>query len=202
MSNAIFFKRLGLFVLKDFISAQLCMELKAEMKERANPQATVFAQGSYQIDESIRKTKSADVSKITIDLIQQRLLTIKPDVEQHFQLSLGGCEKPQFLVYKEGDFFRLHRDSGTPSKVPVHAQRRQVSLIIFLNSENCESLSDSYSGGSLFFFGLFEDPRLQQVGFPCVGEAGMLLAFRSDSFHEVKPVIKGERYTIVSWFFA
>jgi predicted 2-oxoglutarate/Fe(II)-dependent dioxygenase YbiX len=29
----------------------------------------------------------------------------------------------------------------------------------------------------------------------------MLVAFRSDVLHQVSPVTKGERFTIVSWFF-
>jgi SM-20-related protein len=33
-----------------------------------------------------------------------------------------------------------------------------------------------------------------------VGEPGLLVAFRSDTVHEVLPVTHGERFTVVSWF--
>jgi SM-20-related protein len=33
------------------------------------------------------------------------------------------------------------------------------------------------------------------------GETGALIAFPSEMLHEVTPITRGERFTIVSWFY-
>jgi predicted 2-oxoglutarate/Fe(II)-dependent dioxygenase YbiX len=38
------------------------------------------------------------------------------------------------------------------------------------------------------------------VRHPVIGEPGTLVAFRSETTHEVTPVTHGQRYTIVSWY--
>jgi SM-20-related protein len=45
-----------------------------------------------------------------------------------------------------------------------------------------------------------DDERARSVGFPLIGEAGLLLAFRPNLVHEVTPVTHGERCTVVTWF--
>jgi len=32
------------------------------------------------------------------------------------------------------------------------------------------------------------------------GEPGLLVGFTADMLHEVKPVVRGDRFTIISWF--
>jgi predicted 2-oxoglutarate/Fe(II)-dependent dioxygenase YbiX len=46
-----------------------------------------------------------------------------------------------------------------------------------------------------------EDREGGSIGLPVTGEAGSLIAFPSDMVHEVTPVSRGERYTVVSWFY-
>jgi predicted 2-oxoglutarate/Fe(II)-dependent dioxygenase YbiX len=59
-----------------------------------------------------------------------------------------------------------------------------------------------YNGGKLILYGLIPTPDWEHYGFPVTAETGLLIAFRSDIFHEVTPVTAGERFTIVSWFFS
>jgi hypothetical protein len=37
---------------------------------------------------------------------------------------------------------------------------------------------------------------------PLIAEPGLLIAFPSDKWHEVKPVSHGRRFTVVTWFHA
>jgi hypothetical protein len=43
-------------------------------------------------------------------------------------------------------------------------------------------------------------PASERHGLPIGGEPGMLVAFRSDVLQEVRPVTRGERQTVVSWY--
>ncbi len=47
-----------------------------------------------------------------------------------------------------------------------------------------------------------EGPQWDKCGFALEAEPGLLIAFRSDTSHEVRPVTFGERFTIVTWFTA
>lgn len=153
-----------------------------------------------KLKRSVRKTKYSEVSALSMLDVETRLLAVKPMVENHFNLTLAGCEKPQFLVYNEGDFFRPHRDRDDEPSKPEYVRKRQVSVVIFLNDAE-ESSLESYRGGALTFYGLMDDPRWKMCGFPLIAEAGLMITFRSEIIHEVTPVIQGDRYTIVSWFF-
>lgn len=65
---------------------------------------------------------------------------------------------------------------------------------------SAEPRPQTFGGGALALYGLLNDARGQNYGFPLEPEQGQLIAFRSDLWHEVKPVTHGERFTIVSWF--
>jgi SM-20-related protein len=81
----------------------------------------------------------------------------------------------------------------------MDTERRLVSLVVFLNRESETRQPDAYCGGSLVFTNLRPGPGdLKKFHLP--GEPGTLVAFRSETTHEVTPVTHNERYSIVSWF--
>jgi SM-20-related protein len=204
MPPADFFARLGLFIVRDFFNAGLCERIRVEARLAGQTQAVVVDKRGVEVDEDFRRTKQAEMSATTIFLVQKKLIAVKPELETHFNVPLAGCESLQFLVYKTGDFFRAHDDYTDDPDYPAqfeYVRKRKVSVVIFLNSQAEEPEPESYSGGALTLYGLIDDPRLKTYGFPLRGEAGVLMAFRSDVVHEVTPVTQGERYTIVSWFF-
>jgi SM-20-related protein len=200
MPNADFFTRFGLFVVRDFFDAELCSKLLSEARSAANTPATVGSKGdTYVVDESLRSTKWAEVSETTKSFVEERLLALEPALERHFDMTLTDCQEPQFLVYREGDFFHRHRDSRRESDAAEFSKQRRVSVIVFLNGEDEVPGPDVYGGGSLTFYELMSGSGVE-YGIPLVGEPGLLVAFRPELLHEVTPVTHGERYTIVSWF--
>ena len=198
-----FFARLGLFVARDFFDAGSCAALRAEAAACEHEPVTVVDGYSLneRVKDHVRRTKEARVSKRTRALVRARLVELQPEIERHFGLALEGCERPQFLVYQAGDYFRPHRDGEDAPGKPDYARRRRVSVVVFLNGETEAPSPDSFCGGGLTLYGLLGEPRAKQYGFDLVGEAGLLLAFRSDLLHEVRDVTHGRRYTIVSWYF-
>jgi SM-20-related protein len=120
----------------------------------------------------------------------------KQALEQHFGLPLGECEAPQFLRYRTGDFFVPHQDGNTPL-VFDQSRFRKISAVIFLNQHSEEPLPETYGGGSLVLHGHYSGPALRV---PIAAAPGLLVAFRSETTHEVTPITHGERCTIVSWY--
>src|SRR5919201_2253193 len=106
MADAEFFRRLGLFVEPAFLDSATCAEYRSEMSRSAGKPATVSAHADEEVDENYRKTKRAQVPEETAAALMERLLALKPSLEEHFGVALDTLQRPQFLVYREGDFFR------------------------------------------------------------------------------------------------
>ncbi|MGH7857142.1 MAG: 2OG-Fe(II) oxygenase [Candidatus Binatia bacterium] len=195
------FTQFGLYVARDFFDVELCARLREEASAAAGVQATVRKTGAeYAVDESRRRTKIADVSSASLALVTERLRAIQPQLERHFEVETRGCRQPQFLVYREGDFFRPHADVSHEADAPAMATGRQISVVVFLNDETAEPGPEGYCGGALEFYGLLDNPLLRERGLPLNGARGALVAFRPEIVHGVSPVTHGERHTVVTWF--
>ena len=84
----------------------------------------------------------------------------------------------QVTTYEEGEFYKEHRDASGPDHY------RKLSLTVQLNDPS------EYEGGE-FVIKDFGEVKLKK-GQACVFDPTLL--------HEVRPVTKGTRYSIVSWF--
>jgi predicted 2-oxoglutarate/Fe(II)-dependent dioxygenase YbiX len=184
----------NLFLLRNFLDSETCAKLRAELVESPTTQAPVYIQGAEgTIHENIRKTTSMHPSRETVDRLHGLLLEQVPAVSKHFNDTLTESEPPQFLRYKKGDFFVRHQDGDPKQDDFDHLRVRRVSIVVFLNGFSAEPQADCYSGGVLNFYD-------QTKEFGLEGETGLLVAFTSDTFHEVLPVTDGERFTIITWF--
>lgn len=152
---------------------------------------------SGSVEQAVRQTLRFRPSDATVQLVIDRLLQFKPVAEKHFDVALSECEDPQFLRYREGDFFVAHQDGNT-GVLRLDTERRRVSTVIFLTRETETLRADAYCGGSLLFTDI--RPGSSEPQFHFIAEPGTLIAFRSETTHEVTPVMHGERYSIVSWF--
>ena len=202
MPPASFFGSFGLLAVPSFLDRDLCAEIRHEMATAGEVAATVrAADRSYAVDQQSRRTNWAEVSDQTSSLVSERLMSLRPDVAEVFGIEVGGVQRPQFLRYREGDFFAAHQDRGSDRKGAEFAQQREISVVIFLNDETSEDRPDTYEGGALTLFGLLDSDDDRSVGLPVSGEAGSLIGFPSEMLHEVTPITRGERFTVVSWFY-
>ena len=184
----------NLFLLRNFLDAETCAKLRTELIEAPTTQAPVYIQVTEGlVHEDIRKTTSVHPAPETFTAVHERLLQQKSALEQHFGEALHDCEPPQFLRYKQGDFFVRHQDGNTRQLDFDHLRIRRISIVAFLNGFSVEPQAGCYSGGLL----KFDD---KERAFALEGETGLLVAFTADTFHEVLPVTSGERFTIISWF--
>lgn len=189
---------IDLFTISDFLDATTRGEIALEMRRASGNLAAVYggkaAAGAVELN--VRKVNRIAVSPQTREAVMRQLQGRKPEIEQHFGVTLGDCEEPQFLRYQTGDFFVAHQDGNTPL-VYDHTRFRKISVVIFLSRQSTELLPDTFGGGTLMFHGSGSNFNLRT---PALAEPGTLVAFRAETTHEVVPVTHGERYTIVSWY--
>ena len=152
------------------------------------------------IDHSIRSAKFTDVSEGTDGLVNRKLLDVMPRVAEQFGIALSGTQPLQFLKYQTGDHYRAHVDRRDDEQASEIARQRRISAVIFLNDQTEEKSPGGYVGGALTFYGLMQDPRLANRGLALTGQAGLLVAFRPETVHEVGLVSWGMRNTIVTWY--
>jgi len=183
-------KRLGLYVQSGFLTPQICKRTLQEMSEGPRAPAQITADGATATDRAIRRALAVEVSPGTAAVVDAALAAVKPRLERHFALPLEGHEPPHYLVYEPGAFFVAHRDR--PRNDASELSARRVSVVLFLN--------DDFSGGALTFYDLIAGDGWRGVGLPCEPAAGLLVAFGSETMHEVQTVTAGQRCTIVSWF--
>ena len=176
------------FITANFIDTVVCADFIADARQSsAVPAKVTKAEGRVDLD--MRRTSRLFVSAEKEQQINRYLQELKPRLETHFQIQLTGVESFQFLLYREGDFYKRHADKNERVDTPDYIKARQVSIVIFLSDETI-----GYTGGTLTVWSLAGPIRVQ-------GEAGKAVAFRSELMHEVEPVQSGERYSIVSWYF-
>lgn len=196
-----FFRQAGFFVSPGFLDLELAARIRLEMAAAPAEKALVTSHGVGYLDEDTRKVEARQLPKLVRGPLEERLVSLQPVLEKHFHLALGGFEPPDYLVYQSGDFFKPHKDSGGAGHNKATQQRR-VSVVIFLNREAPEPAEDAYCNGHLTFYGLLDGPQWERCAFPLNAEPGLLIAFPSDQIHEVTPVTHGQRFTIVTWFYA
>jgi len=179
----------NLLFLDDFFGSAVLEEILREVESAAGGDAEVYgATAGGAVDPRTRSTKKLIVAPAIRERVASAFTELRPALEEHFRIVLTSFEEPQFLRYGPGDFFVAHQDGNT-GLIRDDAMHRRVSLVAFLN--------DAYSGGSLLLHGRYPHFDQRHV---VPARPGALVAFPSETTHEVTPVTDGLRYTIVSWY--
>jgi peroxiredoxin/predicted 2-oxoglutarate/Fe(II)-dependent dioxygenase YbiX len=120
--------------------------------------------------------------------LQQRLNAIilrrvRPEVEKAFQFTITRFERYLVGCYDadSGGYFRPHRDNT--SKATLH---RRFAMTLNLNV-------GEYTGGFLRF------PEYAPHGYK--GDSGTAIIFSCSLLHEATPVISGQRFALLSFFY-
>jgi SM-20-related protein len=199
MSRNTILKTLGLFVEPDCLPADLCQNLREAMLAAPGAPASVDVNDTDSaVERHARLALSVDVPASLGAIVQRRLDARRDDLARHFGVNLATCEEPQYLVYEPGGLYRPHVDARPAVDRPGQ-QSRLVSVVIFLSTPETAGRGD-YEGGELRLFNLVDGPEWRGVGLACDAVPGLLLAFRSDTIHEVTTVTRGFRCAIATWF--
>ncbi|HEX6085912.1 MAG TPA: 2OG-Fe(II) oxygenase [Thermoanaerobaculia bacterium] len=173
-----------IFVLEAFFDPA---EMLPALRNATSVDANVYG-SDRAVDLRVRKTQKLNVPASLRDAVHAILTDAQPRLASHFDVGLDHFEEPQFLRYLPGDFFVAHQDGNT-SLIHDETRHRRISVVLFVNAD--------YSGGALTLHGRYPDWEKRDV---VPAKPGSLIAFPSETTHEVTPVTAGERYTIVSWY--
>ena len=191
----------GLFAVPDFLSEAACAELCAAMRSGNSLTATVARSGrDHVLDTRVRRTRGALLPESLRSPVDASLAAVRPRLAEHFAVELGDHEKPQFLAYSKGDFFRAHQDNSRDPALADYIRRRRVSVVVFLSRQTRFPEPASYCGGELTFFRLPGLAGDDGVRARLWGQPGLLVAFDSWQLHEVAPVTHGFRASMVTWY--
>ena len=187
-----------LYLISNFLEAELCREITSVL--RASPAGAAAVYGVAEagsIVETTRRTSRVIPPTSVTEIVEDHLTARKDEIASNYGMALEGFEEPQFLRYRTGDFFVAHQDGNTGLIKNDREERRKISVVIFLNQHSDTPQDGGYGGGALVFSEWRRRPHGQ---FHLYGEVGMLVAFPSETTHEVIPVTHGERYSIASWY--
>jgi PKHD-type hydroxylase len=119
--------------------------------------------------------------------IYQRIQDALFEVNKHYEYDLHSIENLQFTEYNEEytGYYDAHIDKFESEMSPN--THRKLSFSIQLTNEN------EYEGGNLLIYSDSKKPL------EAIKQKGSINFFPSFVLHEVTPVTKGTRYSLVSW---
>ena len=172
------------------ISAEDCKSIIDLGKQTEFKKAAVHSlKGNADYESDIRQgTLNFNNQQWVYDLLWPYMLTANKNSNWNFDIS--SAESYQIGKYEVGDYYKTHIDSlGTHStkwiaedSPHLHNKVRKISMSLTLN--------DDFEGGDIIIFGV---GKIKQ-------ETGSMIFFPSFLPHEVTPVTKGTRYSLVAWF--
>lgn len=157
---------------------------------------------SEEDQEKQKQTRNSNVSFFSDNWIYEKILPLIEQANNNagWNFQINYTEPMQFTEYNLNQFYTWHCDSwekvyDTPENPSKHGKIRKLSAILSLND------GSEYEGGDLEFFNANRNPDLPQEKFICseVKKVGSLIVFPSHLYHRVKPITKGERYSLVIW---
>jgi predicted 2-oxoglutarate/Fe(II)-dependent dioxygenase YbiX len=177
------------FFIDDFLDPATCRRLRRIM-DRGDTEPAEILEDTIALDVEVRRVATVDVAPAVVTDIERRLDGVRDRVAGHFGLTLTAREGVSFLRYSPGDFYLPHVDRAEVEVWPA-AARRQLAVVIFLNSSVPHPDLGEFAGGELCLI----DARVDVVP-----REGMLVAFDAGMLHEVLPVREGTRDVIVDWY--
>ncbi|MGV3522821.1 MAG: 2OG-Fe(II) oxygenase [Candidatus Sericytochromatia bacterium] len=137
-------------------------------------------QNLLELKQRNTKVKAMPRSESSFYWVYERLIQHIREVNQtYYGFELVTLTNLQVLEYENTGFYQTHVDIGTGE-----TSRRKLSLVLFLTPP------EEYEGGQLVL-----KPRFE----PILPQQGSLVIFPSYIPHEVRPVTKGVRHSLVTW---
>jgi predicted 2-oxoglutarate/Fe(II)-dependent dioxygenase YbiX len=176
-------------VLDNILSDSVCDKILEEYSQTEEWQQTVVGNGEVRKD-----IRSASTIQMSADFVVSRNAELRREIDsdvfagaskaiQAYNANFEHCRIEEdsgyeLLRYETGQFYTQHTDS-------FKARLRAVSCSF--------SLNDDYEGGE---FGFFDRELVIRAS------KGGAVLFPSNFMypHEIMPVTKGSRYSIITWF--
>lgn len=191
-----------------FFDAPTCTAIRREMRgsRLKEPGCVLDHHNGHEpiVDEAVRKTSEVAVSSATRQLVRARIDGVAARIGERYGIADPHNRlDPKFILYGPGDHFVFHRDRNDLQGEPPHVRERRISIVIFLNDASADPTPTTFSGGALRFLAhdLHPIEENERRVLTLTPREGLLIAFDPRVKHEVRPVTRGERFTIVTWLF-
>lgn len=181
------------WLLDGFLSPGACAAV-CEAMDRGAPDPAEVLEDTIEHQDHVRRTLSIDVDARTLAAVEGALDAARPHLAALTGMTLGVREGTGFLRYLPGGFYRPHRDRGDVPSWPG-AARRQLAIVLFLNTAREAGEVEGFSGGVLRLYPEGHEP------IEIVPSAGTLVAFPAHVLHEVTRVGDAVRDAAVDWFY-
>jgi SM-20-related protein len=192
-------------VLEGVLSAAECRAVTAAAL--ADKEAVQAELRGRSLDTAIRKTDIHTLSPEHRLIYDRRFDAVRSEIEEFFALSLSKATDVQVLGYESGSFYLRHSDDSSELRdadgetigFRTVAPERKLTTVLFTTSYTPHPTdTDHFNGGELLFNYLCDEHGNTITLRP---EAGDMVVFLSNPYfsHEVLPVHKGFRLSLVQW---
>lgn len=180
----------AIFKAEKKLSLEYCKELINYIDVKAVTKARVLIGG-----KNVEDTKQRNVFDYGLDkdnkkdvehgkfLMQKMKETLDKYVQTFTYLREASPQTINLLKYEVGNFYSPHIDA-------FHTVNRQLSFIFCLN--------ENFNGGELYFYHPVTRKPYSQAHL----KTGDMILFPSNFLypHQIRPVTKGTRYSVVAWY--
>ena len=172
------------------LSPDDCDKIIQEGKKISTIDAKINSQKGRELVPEHRNGKISFFSK---DSFVHSIFTdyiLRANIEASWNFNIRGKGGIQFTTYSKGDFYKWHKDCSYKETEP----HRKLSVTVQLTRP------EEYEGGQLEFklFNYYKEEILKTS--PKINNRGTVIVFPSMVWHQVTPVTKGTRYSLVQWY--
>jgi len=182
------------YYFKNAIPLTTCKKILNAGRKKIIKEATTF--------KGINKTKrNCKVSWINdkwiYDIINPFIHTANKKAGWNFQWDWN--ESSQFTIYEKGHYYGWHTDQGAgcmkDKDKNFNGKTRKLSLTLQLTDKN------KYEGGDFQFKWIQDDKKdlLNIITIDDAKDIGTIIVFPSFIHHQVLPITRGKRESLVNW---
>lgn len=177
----------------------LCAKALCEIQNAPAQLGTVLRKGVDAVDEELRLCHQALIigSPVTREIeAAMRLAAEEVTAGASTGWQLDG---PLYNRYPVGGMFRTHTDASDDWRDSPHVRNRRLTIVCFLNDCSPDNGLPTCDGGALVVYERRGGAYQAQTFLP---QAGTIVMFDAGLMHEVRPVIRGERFSAVAWLYS
>jgi len=186
------------YYFKKAVPIKTCKKILTACRKNIIQQATTGSKRSAKINPSRRKCKIAWIHDTWIyDILNPFIHAANKNAGWNFQWDWN--ETSQFTIYGKGHYYGWHADQFNTSTKDkdknIDGKARKLSLTLQLTDKT------KYEGGDFQFKWIQDDKKglLNVITVDDAKDMGTVIIFPSFIYHQVLPITKGKRESLVNW---
>ena len=185
-------------VAHEAVPRGLCVLAVGQILRAPARPGTVLRRGVDTVDAEVRLCHQVDIAaSIATRAVEAAMLAAATTASRG--ASVDWClDGALYNRYPVSGMFRTHTDTSEDPRDPPCVRNRRLTLVCFLN-DSVDDGVPSCEGGALVIYERREGLTQALTVRP---QAGTIVAFDAGFMHEVRPVLRGERFSAVAWLYS